>query len=418
MTLGRWLRVADVPAVGGRTPIPAEWLRIPRRLWPYQPKPRILLLSRPAHGAELRLLARPERGALGRHRWPESAVIALAVHAVLAWFVFSQPFAFHVTEEDMQLALRLHEPTELVAPSAEAIRRLTGQPPAREGSPAPAVHDVTLEDLLAEAHAPAAPAPAAPAGERTVPAPPKPAPAPAPAPRIVAPSEPQTAEAKPPPETEPPERDAPAPAKPSSAPPAEDHPLLAFEQVGPMTFSTPAPTPARPTGVAANPPPVIPPPPLPGSTVQRAIDAISRSGGGGSGLVVGDVETSSGVMEARELPPSRGNKGSAVQLLSDSQGVDFRPYLVRVLAAVRRNWQAVMPASAKLGLRGKVIIQFSVDRAGGVPKLVIAIPSGSEPLDRAAVASISASNPFPPLPDEYEGEEIRLQLNFLYNMQR
>ena len=46
------------------------------------------------------------------------------------------------------------------------------------------------------------------------------------------------------------------------------------------------------------------------------------------------------------------------------------------------------------------------------------MPSGAEALDRAAVAGISASNPLPPLPTDYSGEVVRLQLTFLYNMQQ
>jgi TonB family protein len=97
-------------------------------------------------------------------------------------------------------------------------------------------------------------------------------------------------------------------------------------------------------------------------------------------------------------------------------GVDFRPYLVSVLSAVRRNWFAVMPESAKRGLPGKVVIQFAVSRDGSVPKLVIASSSGTPALDRAAVAGISASTPFPPLPSGFRGLTVRLQLVFLYNM--
>ena len=85
-------------------------------------------------------------------------------------------------------------------------------------------------------------------------------------------------------------------------------------------------------------------------------------------------------------------------------GIDFRPYLTRILASVRRNWFAVIPESAKLGRGGRVQIQFAINRDGRVPKLVIASPSGAEALDRAAVAGISASNPFPPLPPEFRGE--------------
>jgi TonB family protein len=114
--------------------------------------------------------------------------------------------------------------------------------------------------------------------------------------------------------------------------------------------------------------------------------------------------------------PSPGRIGSSLELLSDPEGVDFKPYLIKVLSAVRRNWFAVIPESAKFGRRGKVLIQFSIDRDGNVPKLVIAMPSGADALDRAAVAGISASNPFPPLPAEFRGNQIRLQFSFLYNM--
>jgi len=69
-----------------------------------------------------------------------------------------------------------------------------------------------------------------------------------------------------------------------------------------------------------------------------------------------------------------------------------------------------------MGRRGLVLIQFSIDRSGGVPKLVIASPSGITAFDRAAVAGISASNPFPPLPAAYKGDQIRLQMAFSYNL--
>ena len=105
-----------------------------------------------------------------------------------------------------------------------------------------------------------------------------------------------------------------------------------------------------------------------------------------------------------------------MQLLSDPQNVDFKPYMLQVLNMVRRQWFAVIPAIARTGRQGIVVLQFSVDRKGSVPKLVIANTSGTVAFDQAAVASVSASNPFPPLPTEYRGQEIRLQLAFSYNV--
>jgi TonB family protein len=87
-----------------------------------------------------------------------------------------------------------------------------------------------------------------------------------------------------------------------------------------------------------------------------------------------------------------------------------------VRAAVLRYWKSVWPESAKMGRSGRVSIQLSIDRTGMVPKLAIASSSGVDALDRAAVAAVSGSTPFPPLPREYKNDIIKIQLNFDYNM--
>jgi TonB family protein len=156
---------------------------------------------------------------------------------------------------------------------------------------------------------------------------------------------------------------------------------------------------------------------IPNTSVQDAIRQNTRQASPGGGLMVGDPGAGSGgVGEGINLPPSPGIQGSALELKSDPLGVDFRPYLTQILATIRRNWYAVMPSSVGLGRRGKVGLLFSISRTGGVDKVTWAFQSGSDPLDRAAVASISASNPFPPLPREFKGDRIVLQLNFAYNM--
>jgi outer membrane biosynthesis protein TonB len=47
--------------------------------------------------------------------------------------------------------------------------------------------------------------------------------------------------------------------------------------------------------------------------------------------------------------------------------------------------------------------------------VVIYESSGLNPLDQAAVSGISMSQPFPQLPPEFKGGEIRVQFNFAYN---
>jgi TonB family protein len=193
-----------------------------------------------------------------------------------------------------------------------------------------------------------------------------------------------------------------APTPPQIQP--QEKPKLAFESIGAGGYgSQPAQGPRRV--------------PMPNTSVSEATASVARSRQSG-GLMVGDAgDGLGGLGEGINLPPTPGKTGSNLELLSDPQGVDFRPYLIRVLAAVRKNWFAVIPESARMGnQRGRVLVQFAIDRSGKVPKLVISIPSGAQPLDRAAVAGISASNPFPPLPAEFKGEQIRLQFTFSYNM--
>jgi TonB family protein len=194
---------------------------------------------------------------------------------------------------------------------------------------------------------------------------------------------------------------------PQAAPPPgvqiepQEKPKIAFERVG------------APQGIAngsgAAKQPVLAPPK---SSVDDAVRGVARSG---HGLVVGDAEQGA-ANEIFHQTPSPGRNGSSLELLSDPQGVDFRPYLVQILAAVRRNWMAILPESTRFGRSGRVAVQFSISKDGRVPKLVIAVPSGAEALDRAAVAGVSASNPFPPLPPEFRGDQIRLQFVFSYNM--
>lgn len=231
---------------------------------------------------------------------------------------------------------------------------------------------------------------------------------PPPAPKPVPPSP-----AAPPPSIEPP-----APARmaqalppalgnnpnipPPPAAPPQEKPKLAFETPGAPGGSSSQ----RVAGFGHIAPPK--------NSVDEAVKSMTR--GGPSGVVIGDIPDESGLGRSTPQSSSPTHPATNIELLSDPMGVDFKPYLVRVLAAVRRNWFAVIPESARLGHRGKVLIQFSISKTGSVPKLVIVLPSGTEGLDRAAVAGISASNPFPPLPPEFRGDQIRLQLAFFYNV--
>ena len=221
--------------------------------------------------------------------------------------------------------------------------------------------------------------------------------APQPAPAAL-PEPPKVEAAKEPPKIELPPTNSALPPP----PPTVEKPKLTLENVG----GPPLPVPTAQSKVA-----------IPNTSVAEAIRQNSRGGNPSGGLMVGDPGAGSGGYgEGVNLPPSPGAQGSALELKSDPMGVDFRPYLTQILATIRRNWYAVMPESVKLGRHGKVGLLFAIAKSGNVSKVTWAFQSGADALDKAAVAAISASNPFPPLPAEFKGDRVVLQLNFAYNV--
>jgi TonB family protein len=149
----------------------------------------------------------------------------------------------------------------------------------------------------------------------------------------------------------------------------------------------------------------------PGSAIEQAARAAAMSRGGYGGAT-GEYG----------LGPqaSQGKIRSDLDVLSDTQGVDFGPYLQRVLQSVRRNWYILIPevARAPLMKKGKVSIQFVILPDGKVAGMQTVLPSGDIALDRAAWGGITNSNPFPPLPQDFHGPYLALRFHFFYNPEK
>ncbi len=139
----------------------------------------------------------------------------------------------------------------------------------------------------------------------------------------------------------------------------------------------------------------------PGEAIQQSLQAAVRG-------------RSNGTAQFENLNPDF--SAEAPLILSDTQGVDFGPYLARIVYIVRRNWYAEIPESARLGEKGRVAIIFEILKGGSVPQIRVVASSGSDPLDRAAVAGIRDSAHFPPLPQEFTGNHLVLEFIFLYNL--
>jgi TonB family protein len=199
-----------------------------------------------------------------------------------------------------------------------------------------------------------------------------------------------TAPAPPPPQQTPtPQQQVPQPVQPQPPPPQESAKL----QPPPME----TPKPDFRTGAMS-----------PGSAINQAARATSTSRGGYGGEG-GDYGLGSGKRPTAAMGP--------LEVLSDTMGVDFGPYLQRVLHDVRMNWYNLIPESARAPLmkKGKLTIEFAIMKDGKVQGMRLAAGSGDVALDRGAWGGITSSSPFPPLPGEFGGQYLGLRFTFFYN---
>ena len=117
------------------------------------------------------------------------------------------------------------------------------------------------------------------------------------------------------------------------------------------------------------------------------------------------------------MHPGAGSGG--IEVLSDTQGVDFNGWLQRWHRETERTWDPLIPDEVNPPIlkSGVVAIRFKVLPNGRVMdgSLVLEGRSGDTALDRAAWGALTGSN-YPPLPRDFHGPYLELRAYFLYNM--
>jgi len=222
-----------------------------------------------------------------------------------------------------------------------------------------------------------------------------PPPGPATPPQVVAPR--PTRELPSAPEPQIPHQPSPAPLDRSQPPPR---------------FDAPKPMPDAPSSTFK----------IPSTSPGRTLDDAIRGAGNGN--------RTSGVQFGGPMPRGGGGggmsgggggngyMGGGLQMLTPDQGVDFNPYFARLVARVKQNWYSVMPESAMMGDRGRVIVDFKIYRDGTI-QMNEPLPRASSekpPLDNAAISALRSTSPFEPIPSAFNGPYIEVRFIFLYNL--
>jgi TonB family protein len=106
-----------------------------------------------------------------------------------------------------------------------------------------------------------------------------------------------------------------------------------------------------------------------------------------------------------------------VQILSDTQGVDFAPYLKQVLQMIRRSWLPLLPEEARppVSMHAETLIRFSIGPDGKISAMHLDGSTHQVKVDRAAWGAIVGAGQFPPLPAGFSGPSLELRIRFNVN---
>jgi hypothetical protein len=118
------------------------------------------------------------------------------------------------------------------------------------------------------------------------------------------------------------------------------------------------------------------------------------------------------------MHPGAGAGG--LEILSDTQGVDFNGWLERWHQETMRTWDPLIPdeVNPPIYKSGQLQIRFKILPNGRLMdgSMVLEGSSGDVALDRAAWGALTGSN-YPPLPRDFHGPYLELRALFQYNME-
>jgi TonB family protein len=117
------------------------------------------------------------------------------------------------------------------------------------------------------------------------------------------------------------------------------------------------------------------------------------------------------------IPVEHQGMNTGVDILSDTMGVDFNPYLRKILREIYNTWLPLIPEEARppLNKQGETLIRFSILPDGRIGGMHLDGSTQDQALDRAAWGSITGVGQFPPLPKEFHGPNLELRIHYLVN---
>lgn len=110
--------------------------------------------------------------------------------------------------------------------------------------------------------------------------------------------------------------------------------------------------------------------------------------------------------------PRHVDVGNAVSL--NTTEFKYISYFSKIKRQIQMVWK-YPEAARREGIKGILLLKFSINREGHLTAVHLLRSSGSSLLDNAAIAALRDADPFFPLPDNL-GEELEIAANFEYEL--
>lgn len=99
----------------------------------------------------------------------------------------------------------------------------------------------------------------------------------------------------------------------------------------------------------------------------------------------------------------------------DVKGFKYDGYMMRLKDKIEGIWQYPSDAAMR-GIYGDLYLSFTIKKDGRLGKIELVRTSGYKSLDDAAIKALKDAEPYWPLPDEWEKEELPVKGHFIYSI--
>ncbi|MBI5599018.1 MAG: energy transducer TonB [Deltaproteobacteria bacterium] len=117
--------------------------------------------------------------------------------------------------------------------------------------------------------------------------------------------------------------------------------------------------------------------------------------------------------ESYEKEPQKGETGKVLSL--NTSELRYYGYLLNMKQRIEFYWD-YPDSSAKRGEQGKLTVDFTITRSGGVEGVKIVKSSNYPALDDAAITAIRLASPFSQFPENFDINRVNIHASFEYRM--